>query len=152
MARYSVADAYNSDVMMTSSLRFVCLGLFLTLASVTQAQSLACRAPLKSMLIVDLYFGRNGPRGGVTERRWAQFLAKEVTPRFPDGLTVVDGAGQWREATHKRIVRERTKVVTIAVAAADSVHTRVAEVVAAYKRRFQQKSVGVIVRDGCSAF
>jgi hypothetical protein len=126
--------------------------LFLMPTAAVPAQAAECRAPLKSMLIVDLYFGRNGPRGGVTERRWSAFLAQEVTPRFPDGLTVVDGAGQWREAAHKRIIRERTKVVTIAVAAADSVQERVDAIVAAYKRRFHQKSVGVIVRDGCAAF
>ncbi len=116
------------------------------------AQAAACRAPLRPMLIVDLYFGRNGPHGGVTEKRWSRFLAQEVAPRFPDGLTVLDGAGQWREAAYKRVIRERTKVVTIAVAAADSVYERIAAVTDAYKRRFHQKSVGVIVRDGCAAF
>jgi hypothetical protein len=132
-------------------------GLFLILAwtvaaAPAHAQAAACHAPLQPMLIVDLYFGRSAPHGGVTERRWSAFLAQEVTPRFPDGLTVVDGTGQWRAAAHKRIVRERAKVVTIAVAAADSVHERIAAIVTAYKRRFQQKSVGVVVRDGCGAF
>jgi hypothetical protein len=138
--------------MMKLFMPLVGLILFLMPTTAAPAQAAECRAPLKSMLIVNLYFGRNGPHGGVTEQRWSNFLAQEVTPRFPDGLTVVDGAGQWREAAHKRIIRERTKVVTIAVAAADSVDERVEAIVAAYKRRFHQKSVGVIVRDGCAAF
>jgi hypothetical protein len=128
------------------------LTLFLMPTASAPAQAAECRAPLKPMLIIDLYFGRNGPYGGVTEQRWSNFLAQEVTPRFPDGLTVVDGAGQWREAKGKRIVRERTKVVTIAVAVADSAYERIEAIVTAYKRRFHQKSVGVIVRDGCAAF
>lgn len=138
--------------MMTSFLRFACLGLLLTLASLAQAQSLACRAPLKAMHVVDLYFGHGGAAARVTDGRWARFLAEEVTPRFPDGLTVVDGAGQWREAAGKRIVRERTKIVTIAVGADDAVQERIDAVVTAYKRRFRQKSVGVIMRDGCGVF
>jgi hypothetical protein len=132
-------------------LRFVFLVLFLSLAAAARAQPLECHAPLKSMRIVDLYFGAGGT-ARVTERRWSRFLAQEVTPRFPDGLTVVDGAGQWREAAGKRIVREHTKIVTIAVAAGELVADRIDAVVAAYKRRFRQKSVGVIMREGCGAF
>ena len=137
--------------MMKLFMPLVGLTLFLTLAPVARAQPLVCHAPLKPMRIVDLYFGRGGA-AGVTERRWSRFLAQEVTPRFPNGLTVVDGAGQWREATGKRIVRERTKVVTIAVAAGEVVADRIDAVVAAYKQRFRQKSVGVIMREGCGSF
>ena len=61
------------------------------------AQDLACRAAQKPMVVIDLMFGRNiGGRLGVTEARWSRFLADEITPRFPDGLTVVDASGQWR--------------------------------------------------------
>jgi hypothetical protein len=127
------------------------LVLFLTLAAAARAQPPECHAPLKSMRVIDLYFGGGGG-ARVTQRRWSRFLAQEVTPRFPDGLTVVDGAGQWREAAGKRIVRERTRIVTIAIAAGEVVADRIDTVVAAYKRRFRQKSVGVIMRDGCGAF
>jgi hypothetical protein len=129
----------------------VSLIVFLMFAPAARAQPLECHAPLKPMRIVDLYFGGGGT-AGVTQRRWSRFLAQEVTPRFPDGLTVVDGAGQWREAAGKRIVRERTRIVTIAIAAGEVVADRIDTVVAAYKRRFRQKSVGVIMRDGCGAF
>lgn len=46
-----------------------------------------------------LYFGL-GPAGvpdkGVSENAWRDFLDKEVTPRFPAGLSVVDVYGQWQ--------------------------------------------------------
>ena len=35
----------------------------------------------------------------------------EITPRFPDGLTVVDSVGQWRDPARGRLVRERGKLV-----------------------------------------
>ena len=60
-----------------------------------------------------LFFGRSqGTVEVVTDEAWQAFLAAEITPRFPDGLTVLDAAGQWRDATGT-IVRERSKLVII---------------------------------------
>lgn len=46
----------------------------------------------------ELYFGV-GTEGdsatAISEAQWRAFLDKEVTPRFPDGLTVFDAYGQW---------------------------------------------------------
>ncbi len=45
-------------------------------------------------LVAQLLFGRSLHGGGeVTDDQWRAFLADSVTPRFPDGLTVLDGAG-----------------------------------------------------------
>ena len=105
------------------------------------------------MVVVDLLFGRNvGGRLGVTESRWTQFLAEEVTPRFPDGLTVLDGAGQWRDEKRKLITRERSKVVMIAVAEHAALQEKIDAIVAAYKQRFRQQSVGVVIRPACVSF
>src|SRR6202041_2555861 len=46
-----------------------------------------------------LYFGlgpADHPEKGISEAQWRDFLDKEVTPRFPDGLSVVDVYGQWQ--------------------------------------------------------
>jgi len=68
---------------------------------------------LKPALQVDLYFGRETAQGReVSEADWASFLNEEVTPRFPDGLSVLDVAGQAREPTG-RIARERTKLLVV---------------------------------------
>src|SRR5437016_3726037 len=46
----------------------------------------------------ELYFGRSIPGGGeVSAAEWQRFLADVVTPRFPNGFTIVDAAGQYRE-------------------------------------------------------
>jgi len=48
------------------------------------------------------------------EERWTTFLEKEVTPRFPEGFTVIDAYGQWRGAeTSAKIQRERSRVLVI---------------------------------------
>jgi len=60
-----------------------------------------------------LFFGRNiGDKPGVTDADFARFMAEEVTPRFPDGLTVLDGGGQWRGEENK-LIREASKLVLI---------------------------------------
>ncbi|MFG2499581.1 DUF3574 domain-containing protein [Streptomyces sp. NPDC048441] len=56
-----------------------------------------------------LLFGTERPDGGpdVTDKQFMAFIDDEVTPSFPDGLTVQDGRGQWRDSNGK-IERERS--------------------------------------------
>lgn len=112
------------------------------------AQSgLQCHKPTKSGTTVELLFGRSA----VSEAAWGRFLAREITPRFPDGLTVYDTRGQWRDPATGRISRELSRVVMIAVPGlADQ--ERLRQIIEAYKTRFKQKSVGLIVRAACISF
>lgn len=88
-----------------------------------------------------LYFGRNRPGGGtVTDAEWRQFLDEVFTPRFPAGLTIVEATGQWRGESGV-VEQERSEVVTLLHAGDDPAWRAVGEVVAEYKRRFQQESV-----------
>src|SRR5580692_12455014 len=63
-----------------------------------------------------LYFGL-GPADdatkGVSEARWREFLDKEVTPRFPSGLSVVDVYGQWQGKKNPTPSRLRSKLLII---------------------------------------
>jgi hypothetical protein len=45
------------------------------------------------------------------EKRWREFLDREVTPRFPDGLSVYDVYGQWRTQGQTKIERLHSKEV-----------------------------------------
>jgi hypothetical protein len=44
----------------------------------------------------ELFFGTAQPDGVVTEEEFVTFLDAEITPRFPDGLTLLKGDGQFR--------------------------------------------------------
>lgn len=106
------------------------------------------------MLVAELFFGRdrNGRRR-VSDTEWADFLASVVTPNFPDGLTVFDGYGQWRNPATGVIGRSPgVKVVLIAVKRSPELPGRLTAVIDAYKARFGQQSVGLITRDSCAAF
>ncbi len=114
----------------------------------------ACLLPGQTrMLAIEMFFGRDiTGRGTVTEAEWAAFAAREMTPRFPDGFTVLDGRGQWRDPRTGAIGGEASKVVLIDVAPADDVAARVDAVASAYRREFRQLAVGVSSHEVCAAF
>lgn len=118
-----------------------------------RAQELGCVRDQKPMLAVELLFGRNiGGRHGVTEARWQRFVAREITPRFPDGYAMLDGRGHWRDPKGQGVVREHSKMVMLVTADDEATRDHVAAIVAAYKHRFRQKSVMVLSRRVCAAF
>jgi hypothetical protein len=110
----------------------------------------ACRAPLKAGIQLDLYFGRDkAGRGEVSDSEWSSFITDEVTPRFPDGLSVLDVAGQYREPSG-RIARERTKLLVVVVFDAPNHLVRVQQVVNAYNARFGQHGVFRVEKPVCA--
>ena len=122
--------------------------LFALTANVAAQTPLQCTGAQKSWMVAELLFGRSN----VSDAAWDRFLAVEVTPRFPDGLTVYDARGQWRNPQTKKISRERSKVVMIAMPPADDNQTRLSTIIEAYKARFRQQSVGLILRPSCVSF
>lgn len=88
-----------------------------------------------------LFCGLSIPGGGeVTETEWRAFVADEVTPRFPDGLTIWRAEGQWRGADGV-IVREPTLIIEILHDHDVRIDRRIVEIAEAYKTRFRQESV-----------
>ena len=99
-----------------------------------------------------LFLGRSTADGGeVSEQQWTAFLAETVTPRFPDGLTVLDAAGQWRDSAGA-IQRERSKLLWILAPPGDEARRLIDEISEEYKRRFQQESVLRILNSACASF
>jgi Protein of unknown function (DUF3574) len=116
------------------------------------AQDVACSEPQRPMQQIELMFGRNiGGRAGVSETAWSHFLSREVAPRFPDGLSVLDTAGWWQHHKHG-VADERGKLVIIVAANETTIRDKIASIVAIYKRQFRQRSVGVISHPVCAAF
>jgi hypothetical protein len=88
-----------------------------------------------------LFFGQSIPGGGtVSEQDWTAFLRDVITPRFPQGLTVWKGEGQWLEAAGV-LAREPVIVVEIVHAPGADLESALAAIGQEYKRRFQQEAV-----------
>ena len=117
------------------------------------AQASECRAGQQPREIAELLFGRKiGDRLGVSETQWGRFVDREISPRFPDGLTVLDAKGEWRDTARKTIVHEPSKVVEIVLPGKPDDVDQLNQIAAAYKTRFRQQSVGIVVRGACVSF
>lgn len=89
----------------------------------------------------ELYFGRNRPGGEVSEAEFQHFLEVEVTKRFPDGLTLLDGLGQFQDSTGT-IQKEKSKLLILFYPLSDrEADRKIEDIRSAYKGQFQQESV-----------
>ena len=112
----------------------------------------ACPAGTSPMVRVELIFGMSRKeRPEITEEEWRAFLEQEVTPRFPDGLTVIMGQGQWRNAT-ETIVRETSRMLLVFVPPSPEIDANVDALRDAWRRRHEQQSVLKAVAASCVAF
>ena len=99
-----------------------------------------------------LFMGRGS--GGVevvSDAAWEAFLADTITPRFPDGLSVIDVAGQGTTADGT-LEKERTKMLLVLAPPGDEPMDRINEIGDEYKERFNQNSVLRVVTEACVAF
>jgi hypothetical protein len=153
-----LAPQGDGDGLLALMRRLVAAVICLIALSVAAAAqpALQCAGNQKPWMVAELLFGR----GNVSDFNWTRFVDAEITPRFPDGLTVYDARGQWRNPQTGTISRERSKVVMIAMppdAGNEAKNeakneTRLQEIIAAYKTRFKQQSVGLIIRPSCVSF
>ena len=99
-------------------------------------------APAASVQVSErLFFGQSIPGGGtVSEQDWTAFLRDVITPRFPQGLTVWKGEGQWLEAAGG-LAREPVIVVEIVHAPGTDLESALEAISQEYKRRFRQEAV-----------
>jgi len=122
--------------------------------AVNASESLpACAAGGAQMARVELIFGLD-IKGGrrITEMEWRGFLEKEVTPRFPDGLTAFDAYGQWRVPNDGRVVRLDSKVLLIWYVPSPEAEQRIQDLREAYKTSYRQISVMRVDGTDCVSF
>jgi hypothetical protein len=95
----------------------------------------------KILIKDELYFGLSRPGNlTVSEIEWQLFLNRVITPRFKDGLTVMDTYGQYLNNDGK-LTREKSKLVILIYDNSSNKNQMVQQVIASYKQRFQQESV-----------
>ena len=91
-----------------------------------------------------LYFGlglADHPEQGISEARWREFLDREVTPRFPDGLSVEEIYGQWQGKNQTAPERLRTKCLIIDYPDTAENREKIEAVRAAWKKLTGDQSV-----------
>lgn len=91
-----------------------------------------------------LYFGlgpADHPERGMSEAQWREFLDKEVTARFPDGLSVLDVYGQWQGKNETAPERLRSKLLIIDYLDNAENRAKIDAIRAAWKQRTGDQSV-----------
>lgn len=112
-------------------------------AQTAQAAPIVPTPKAESFFRTELYFGRSKPNGGsVSDEDWNAFLAEIVTPRIPEGFTALKAIGQYREKSG-RIVSEPSEVLVFFYSkkTKNESRTKIEEIRAAYRKRFEQESV-----------
>jgi hypothetical protein len=98
----------------------------------------------KGWVDTKLYFGlgpADHPEQGISDARWRDFLDKEVTPRFPSGLSVVDVYGQWKGKDQLVPERLRSKMLVIDYADSEENREKIDAIRAAWKQLTGDQSV-----------
>ena len=90
----------------------------------------------------ELFFGTDAPGDDVSEEQFLQFLDAEVTPRFPEGLTMFKGHGRFT-GHNGALVKEEPFVVILLHPYEDfkANNRKIEEIRRLYKTRFRQESV-----------
>lgn len=139
---YQVIDAYEEQFQQKSVLEVVNEEVKVGFG---QGEDLIDNSPVPELIQIDLYFGCNiGTTRRVSNRQFNQFLRDEITPRFPDGLTVYDAKGQFLDSTN-RLIREPSKVVSLILEDTQINEDSISQIIDAYKQKFQQESVLAVV-------
>ena len=104
-------------------------------------------------MTAELFFGADIPGGSgqVSEADWTAFLNREVTPRFPDGLTTWDADGRWL-APGGAQTHEKSRVLWLILSGKPGERARLEAVRAAYKTQFKQMSVLLVEHRECVGF
>lgn len=100
----------------------------------------------------ELLFGlsrSNAP--DITEEEFQGFIDLQVTPRFPEGLTLLAGNGQFKDSSGN-IIQEGSKLLILLYPFSKDRSALVDEVRAEYKSAFQQESVLRIDEHSCVSF
>ena len=89
----------------------------------------------------EIFFGRGKPDGSqVTDAEWDEFMDHFVTPRFPQGLTVLEAQGRWKGNSGK-IVKEASKILVLVYQPSPENTKKLDEICTEYKTKFQQEAL-----------
>ena len=144
----SIRSQVKHHIDMRKRIILLSLGLILFVAPAFGQQA----APTHAAVVIphsekyfrtELYMGMSIPGGGtVSDESWEKFLSDVVTPLFPDGFSVLNGRGQYREQSGT-IAKEPSHVLVFLYRRADRkpASQRIENIRSEYKKRFAQQSV-----------
>jgi Protein of unknown function (DUF3574) len=114
--------------------------------------SSSCRAGATRMARLELLFGLSLADGRhVTDDEWQAFVDTEITPRFPQGHTVMSGSGQWQSSLGM-VAKEPSRLLIMWYSTGGASEAAIEAIRTAYKIRFGQESVMRVDGASCVSF
>lgn len=120
----------------------------------TQDGNRQCQKPPfgKSFARTELFFGLSKLDGSeVSDEAFQDFVNAQVTPRFPDGFTLLAGTGQFKNSDGT-IIREPSRLLILLYPSDKKSIEKIEEIRQIYKSQFQQQSVLRVDEDLCVSF
>lgn len=88
-----------------------------------------------------LYLGRTLNRAPISDEAWQRFVESDVTPRFPDGFTFLNGRGAWKNAKVGKTMYENSTLLIILHPDTELELQKITDVAKAYRTTFNQEAV-----------
>src|SRR3978361_343191 len=96
------------------------------------------------VVVFTLFLGKAVPgRVDLTDQEWMSFVDSTVTSNLPNGYTVFDASGGWRNPMTHRAIKEDTKVLLVALPDVPESLAAINRIRTAYQIKFQQQLVGM---------
>jgi hypothetical protein len=118
---------------------------------VTIASPMRCAAG-EPMVETMLFLGMARPGGQVSEEEFGRFIETEVTPRWKEGYTILQGQGLWYSEQRQITEREPSRVLVRFHDGSQDASAGVEAIRAAYIRAFTQDAVLRTDRMACADF
>ena len=99
-----------------------------------------------------LFLGMARPGGEVSEAEFGRFIEAEVTPRWKEGYTILQGQGLWYSEQRKLTEREPSRVLVRFHDGGQGASSDIEAIRAAYIRNFTQDAVLRTDRPTCADF
>lgn len=144
----------NQSWISRKTLAAAAITLILTLTGCAQHTPPTQTCPnSNAMAQTTLYFGMSRTDGpNMTQAQWQNYVNKQVTPRFKNGLTVFKGRGQWLGADGK-IAKEPSRALMLIYPKGDQTsQQKIEQLRKIYMQQFHQESVMRIDQKVCVSF
>jgi hypothetical protein len=99
-----------------------------------------------------LFLGMARPGGQVSETDFARFIEAEVTPRWREGYTILEGQGVWYSEQRQITEREPSRVLVRFHDGSAAASSAIEAIRDAYVRAFAQDAVLRTDRPACADF
>jgi hypothetical protein len=131
----------NFNSLLLASLLFIVPVFPPTIVNAQISKTADATAKQATLIKDELYFGLTKPGGEtISESEWQKFVNDVITPHFREGLTVLNGDGQFLNSSGI-LIQEKSKIVILIHENRPEKDRAIEAIITAYKHTFQQESV-----------